>query len=198
MCIRDSAKDNRHLTLLYDEVKFYRGNSLEPPLIKLPDWESLPYDVFSPDQKITSERLRTLASLPTLNHGLLLITLEAVIQRLPPPTHILGQTFFLAVGDRLNLESFRKRLQCAGYRSVSQVMEQGEYAIRGGVIDIFPLGNIRPFRLDLFGPEIESIRLFDSETQRSLESVTKIDILPAREISLTDKSISIFRANYRT
>ena len=130
-------------------------------------------------------------------HGLLLVTLETLMQRLPPTMHIIGQTFSLACGEALDIETFRAQLHHSGYFAVAQVMEPGEYAVRGGVIDLFTMGFERPFRLDLFGSEIESIRYFDPETQRSSEKVERIDILPAREFPLTTEGIRCFRENFR-
>ena len=191
------TRDNRHLRLLHNEVQFYRSDNNARPLLKLPDWECLPYDLFSPHHGITSERLRTLATLPTMHDGLLFVTLETLMQRLPPPGYVLGQTFVLSCQESLDVEIFRARLQSSGYRSVSRVMEPGEYAIRGGVIDIFSLGFSQPFRLDLFGSEIESICYFDPNTQRSLERIPNIDIHPAREFPVTQESIGLFRKNFR-
>jgi transcription-repair coupling factor (superfamily II helicase) len=191
------TRDNRRLQLLHSELQFYRSGRNAPPLARLLDWECLPYDLFPPHQDITSERLRTLANLPTMCHGLLLVTMETLMQRLPPVMHIIGQTFFLACGDTLDIETFRAQLQHSGYFAVTQVMGPGEYAVRGGVIDLFTMGFERPFRLDLFGSEIESIRYFDPETQRSSEKVERIDILPAREFPLTKEGIRRFRENFR-
>ncbi|SVB30058.1 uncharacterized protein METZ01_LOCUS182912, partial [marine metagenome] len=191
------TRDNRRLQLLHSELQFYRSGRNAPPLARLLDWECLPYDLFSPHQDITSERLRTLASLPTMCHGLLLVTMETLMQRLPPVMHILGQTFSLACGETLDIETFRAQLQHSGYFAVTQVMGPGEYAVRGGVIDLFTMGFEHPFRLDLFGSEIESIRYFDPETQRSSEKVERIDILPAREFPLTKEGIRRFRENFR-
>jgi transcription-repair coupling factor (superfamily II helicase) len=191
------TRDNRRLQLLHGELQFYRSGRNAPPLARLPDWECLAYDLFSPHQDITSERLRTLARIPTMYHGLLLVTLETLMQRLPPTMHTLGQTFSLACGESLDIEAFRAQLQHSGYFSVAQVMGPGEYAVRGGVVDLFTTGFERPFRLDLFGSEIESIRYFDPETQRSSDNVEKIDILPAREFPLTAEGIRCFRENFR-
>jgi transcription-repair coupling factor (superfamily II helicase) len=119
------------------------------------------------------------------------------MQRLPPPEHILGQTFALARGDTLDIDIFRSQLQCSGYLAVTQVMGPGEYAIRGGVVDVFTMGIEHPFRLDLFGSEIESIRYFDPETQRSIQAVEKIDITPTREFPMTEEGIHRFRKNFR-
>ena len=144
------TRDNRRLQLLHSELQFYRSGRNAPPLARLLDWEGVPYDLFSPHQDLTSERLRTLASLPTMCHGLLLVTMDTLMQRLPPVTHIFGQTFSLACGEALDIEKFRTQLQHSGYFAVTQVMGPGEYAVRGGVVDLFTMGFERPFRLYLF------------------------------------------------
>ncbi|MBL09964.1 MAG: transcription-repair coupling factor [Acidiferrobacteraceae bacterium] len=192
------AEDNRVLRLLRDEVQFYLSNDTVTPSIILPDWDCLPYDLFSPHLDITSERLRTLSTLPTIKHGFLGVTIETLMQRLPPPEHIVNQTFLLKKGEALDLDNFREQLQHSGYRSVSKVMEPGEYAIRGGVFDIFAIGFNHPFRLDLFGPIIESISRFDTDSQRSSEALNYIDILPAHEFPTDKQAISKFRKNFRT
>ena len=116
------TRDNRRLQLLHSELQFYRSGRNAPPLARLPDWECLPYDLFSPHQDITSERLRTLARVPMMSHGLLIVTLETLMQRLPPTKHILGQTFSLGCGEALDIDKFRAQLQHSGYFAVAQVM----------------------------------------------------------------------------
>ena len=192
------ARDPRRLRLIDSEIRFYRSGMDSPELFRLPDWECLPYDVFSPHPDITSERLRTLAKLPSLHRGILLVTLESLMQRLPPTGYVLGQSFELACGEILDIETFRGQLHTSGYLSVSQVMTSGEYAIRGGVIDVFAPGVDLPFRLDLFGNKIESIRYFDPETQRSTKQIERIDILPAREFPMSESSIRQFRTQFRS
>jgi len=191
------TQDVRARERLEDELRFY----LEPkgaPLLTFPDWECLPYDSFSPHPDIVSERLATLAALTHLQNGLVLVAAQTLMHYLPPATHLLGQSFLLKVGDRLDIDPFRERLVGAAYHAVGQVMEPGEFAIRGGLIDLFPMGAGSAFRIDLFDNTIESIRTFDPETQRSQDVIPEIRILPAREHPLTEESIQRFRSRYRT
>ena len=191
------VQDVRRLHMLEAEIDFFQ-DPIEPiPVHRLLDWECLPYDLFSPHPDITSQRLRTLSRLPETKRGILLLTLETLIQRLPPKPFILEQSFSLEVGEPLDMEAMRERLSNSGYRLVGQVMAPGEFAVRGGLFDIFAMGARYPFRLDLFGEIIEGIRLFDPETQRSAESTTTISLLPAREFPITSESIDLFRQNFR-
>ena len=191
------VQDVRRLHMLEAEIDFFQ-DPIEPiPVHRLLDWECLPYDLFSPHPDITSQRLRTLSRLPQTKRGILLLTLETLIQRLPPKPFILEQSFSLEVGEPLDMEAMRERLSNSGYRLVGQVMAPGEFAVRGGLFDIFAMGARYPFRLDLFGEMIEGIRLFDPETQRSAESTTTISLLPAREFPITSESIDLFRQNFR-
>ncbi len=191
------VQDVRRLHLLEAEIDFFQDATQPIPVHRLPDWECLPYDLFSPHPDITSQRLHTLSRLPEIKRGILLLTLETLIQRLPPKHFILEQSFSLHVGESLNMEAMRERLNNSGYRLVGQVMAPGEFAVRGGLFDIFAMGAEQPFRLDLFGEIIEGIRLFDPETQRSDESTTTISLLPAREFPMTSESIDLFRQNFR-
>lgn len=181
---------------LRDELGFFLAGS-DRPVLGFPDWETLPYDVFSPLPELVSERLLTLHRLPGLAKGVLVVPIGTLMQRLPPRQYVEGQSLVLAVGDRLDLEATRRRLERAGYACVSQVIAHGEYAVRGSLIDIFPMGSDRPLRIDLFDEEVESIRTFDPETQRSLEKLERIRLLPAREFPLTEEAIVGFRQRYR-
>ena len=191
------VQDVRRLHLLEAEIDFFQDATQPIPVHRLLDWECLPYDLFSPHPDITSQRLHTLSRLPEIKRGILLLTLETLIQRLPPKHFILEQSFSLDVGESLNMEAMRERLNNSGYRLVGQVMAPGEFAVRGGLFDIFAMGAEQPFRLDLFGEIIEGIRLFDPETQRSDQSTTTISLLPAREFPMTSESIDLFRQNFR-
>lgn len=162
-----------------------------------PDWETLPYDVFSPLEDIVSERLKMLARLPSMSEGILIVPVTTLMQRLAPTNYVQAHTLSLKTDDKLNIETFRLHLEEAGYRHVSQVMEHGEYATRGSLLDLFPMGSTEPYRLDLFDDEIESIRGFDPETQRTLEKIEKIELLPAREFPLDENGIRTFKQNYR-
>ncbi|MFA5810383.1 MAG: transcription-repair coupling factor, partial [Thermoleophilia bacterium] len=194
---------------LEDEIRFYAaggdgvsgaapGNESSLPVLHFPDWECLPYDVVSPHQGIVSERLETLYRLPTLTRGILLAAAGTLMHRIAPREYVAAHSFLLRRGERLDVAGLRTTLTHAGYAAVSQVMEPGEFAVRGGVIDLFPTGNPAPYRLDLFGDEVESIREFDPASQRSGRSLEEIRLLPAREFPLTDEAIQRFRQSFRT
>ncbi|MBK1643321.1 transcription-repair coupling factor [Thiocapsa imhoffii] len=187
--------DMQAATTLRAELAFFLGQDW--PLLSFPDWETLPYDVFSPLPELVSERLATLHRLPSLNQGILLVPVATLLQRLPPRDYVERQSLVLSVGERLNIEATRRRLERAGYSCVSQVIGHGEYAVRGSLIDIFPMGSTEPLRVDLFDDEIESIRIFDPETQRSQDKLSQVRMLPAREFPLTEDAISGFRQRYR-
>jgi transcription-repair coupling factor (superfamily II helicase) len=174
---------------------FLTGSGL--PLLSFPDWETLPYDVFSPLPELVSERLLTLHRLPGLEKGVLVVPVGTLLQRLPPREYVDGQSLVLAVGDRLDLDATRRRLERAGYSCVSQVIGHGEYAVRGSLLDVFPMGSEVPLRIDLFDQEVETIRTFDPESQRSQDKLERVRLLPAREFPLTEEAISGFRQRYR-
>ena len=180
-----------------DELKFYTGNHPETRILSLPDWETLPYDLFSPYQDIISGRLATLASLSTFRKGVLVVPVTTVMHRLLPIDYLSSHSLMLSTGQQLDINNFKRNLTAAGYTFTSQVMEHGDIAIRGSLIDIFPMGTRMPFRIDLFDDEVDSIRVFDPETQRSLEKIDNINILPAKEVALTDEGIAQFRAGWR-
>ncbi len=190
--------DNLMASRLEDELRFYLAHDEEVPVLHFPDWETLPYDIFSPHQDITSQRLEALYRLPTLKKGILIIPAATAMHRLPPQDYIEGHSLMLDVGDTLNIEALRMRLERNGYSCVSQVIEHGEFAVRGSLVDLFPMGSQTPFRIDLFDDEIESIRTFDPETQLSQDKVSSIRLLPAREFPLTKEAITRFRQNYRS
>lgn len=181
---------------LEQEIRFFTP-TLAAHVSVFPDWETLPYDNFSPHQDIISERLRVLAKLPESQLGVLIVSLSSLLHRVAPPSYIQGQTFIFAQGDRKPLEGFRRQLEQAGYRAVHQVMEHGEYSVRGSIIDIFPMGSNQPYRIDYFDDEIDSIRPFDVETQRSAEPIANIQLLPAHEFPTNDAGIELFRRQYR-
>lgn len=188
--------DQHRANQLEDEIGFFNSGQ-HHPILSLPDWETLPYDHFSPHQDIISQRLLTLYQLPKLTHGLLIIPITTLLQRLPPRTFIESYSFVLKQGEQLSLDSMRNKLEHNGYRYVSQVMEHGEYTIRGSIFDLFPMGSALPFRIDLFDQEVDSIRTFDPETQRTLENLPEVQLLPAREYPLTDAAITHFRQSWR-
>ncbi|MES2587189.1 MAG: transcription-repair coupling factor [Pseudomonadota bacterium] len=163
----------------------------------LPDWEILPYDHFSPHQDLVSERLATLYELLNGSCDIVLVPITTALQRLGPPNFLSGHTFFFRQGDKLNEAALKLQLQQAGYDPVSAVMRPGEYSIRGGLIDLFPMGSSLPYRLDLFGDEIEQIRAFDPDTQRSLYPVKEVRLLPGHEFPFDDASRTAFRGRWR-
>ncbi len=190
------ADGARELERLSAELRFFAGRALR--LLRLPDWEVLPYDLFSPHPDITSERLQTLYELPAMRRGCLIVAADTLMQRLPPRDYVQGRAFELSKGQALELEPFRQRLIEAGYASVSQVVSPGEFAVRGSLLDVFPMGSAAPLRIDLFDREIEAIRRFDPETQRSLDTLEQVRLLPAREVPLDAAAVREFRRRYRT
>jgi len=191
--IADAA---RELERLSAELRFFAGHAL--PLLRLPDWEVLPYDLFSPHPDITSERLKTLYELPYAQRGFLIVSADTLMQRLPPRDYVQGRAFELRAGQALALEPFRQRLVDAGYASVSQVASPGEFAVRGSLLDVFPMGSTVPLRIDLFDDEIAGLRRFDPESQRSLDALEEVRLLPAREVPLDTQAVRDFRRRYRT
>ncbi|MEW5769894.1 MAG: transcription-repair coupling factor [Pseudomonadota bacterium] len=163
----------------------------------LPDWETLPYDPLSPHPDIISERLSTLWLAHDAKVDVLVAPAATAMQRLCPPEYLNAHTFLLKEKDKLDVERLRARLAAAGYAAVSQVLSPGEFAVRGGLIDLFPMGTVMPYRIDLFDNEIESIRTFDPDTQRTLFKVGEIRLLPAREVPLDEDGVTRFRQNFR-
>lgn len=164
---------------------------------QLPDWETLPYDSFSPHQDLISERLRTLHALMQESVDILTVPVTTALYRLPPPEFLAAYTFSFKQGDALDEEGLRRQLTLANYSHVTQVTAPGEFCIRGGLIDLFPMGSVLPYRLDLFDNEIESIRSFDIDTQRSLYPVKEVQLLPGREFPMDEEARTQFRARFR-
>ena len=185
------ATDTRAAEQFHDELVFFLGQSL--PVLHLPDWETLIYDSFSPHQDIISERLTVLNQLPTLKQGIVVIPATTLVQRLAPAAFILGSSLMLETGQKLELAAMRRRLQGAAYHQVETVREHGEYAVRGAIMDIFPMGSSLPLRIDLLDDEIDSLRTFDPETQLSIEQTSEVSLLPAREFPLTQDAIRTFQ-----
>ncbi len=163
----------------------------------LPDWETLPYDHFSPDPKIIAARLATLSGLHQLDRGILIVTIAAVLQRLPPVDYVFGRILRLAVGERLDGREFAARLVAAGYQAAETVTQPGEFAVRGAVLDLYPSGSRLPCRIEFDDDEIASLRTFDPETQRGLERTAGIEMLPAREYPFDRDAIDEFRRAFR-
>ncbi len=191
-----ATQDVQSATRLERELRFFIGDA-GVPVINFPDWETLPYDLFSPLPELISQRLLTLYRLPNMQRGVLVTPVSTLMQRLPPQSFLEAHSLVVEQGQRLDLEQTRARLERGGYQCVSQVFAHGEFAVRGSLIDIFPMGSQVPYRIDLFDDEIDSIRTFDPETQRSAEKLPRIEMLPAREFPLDEAGIALFRRNYR-
>lgn len=162
-----------------------------------PDWETLPYDNFSPHQDIISDRLARLYQLPNQSSGVLLVPINTLLQKQTPQEFLLQHALIVKAGDRLSLEKLRMQLEKSGYRHVDQVIGHGEYASRGSIIDLFPMGSNEPYRIDFFDDEVDTIRLFDPENQRSTGEVDNIRLLPAHEFPTHDEAIEDFRIRWR-
>ncbi len=163
----------------------------------LPDWETLPYDHFPPHPEIVAERIATLIELPRRESGVLLVPIGAALQRMAPRSYLLGRSLVLSVGDRFDLDQQRALLEQAGYRTTNQVLEPGEVAVRGGLMDLYPIGADRPYRIELFDDAIESIRPFDPETQLSEGSVKAVKLLPGREFPFDSDALKAVRDRIR-
>lgn len=162
-----------------------------------PDWETLPYDTFSPHQDLISERLATLWRVQQGEVDVVLMPASTALVRLAPPSFLAGYTFHFKQKAKLNEAALKAQLTLAGYTHVSQVVSPGEYAVRGGLIDLFPMGSPVPYRVDLFGDEVDSIRTFDPDSQRSLYPVPEVRLLPGREFPMDDEARAAFRARWR-
>ncbi len=190
------TSDTLTATRLEDELNFFNGdNSFS--ILTFPDWETLPYDTFSPHQDLISQRLHVLSQLPNLQRGIVLVSLSTLMKRIAPRNYIEGNSFTVKTGERINVDEIRLRFTRCGYQAVAQVISPGEFAVRGSILDVFPMGSDVPFRIDLFDQDIDSIRTFDPENQRSLDKIDEIALLPAREYPLTEQAISLFRQNWR-
>ena len=181
-------------TLLRELGFFGREQGLQA--LTFPDWETLPYDNFSPHQDIVSDRLHALYHLPQLSDGVLVVPISTLMHRLPPREYIAGNSLVLARGQEFDAIAFRRSLERNGYRSVDTVYEHGEFAQRGSLLDIYPMGSSLPYRIDLLDDEVESLRTFDPESQRTIQKVESIDLLPAREFALDRAAILRFQANW--
>ena len=186
--------DSQSAERLEQELKFFAPDL---PVLHFPDWETLPYDLFSPHQDIISQRIASLYRLPELAHGVLVVPITTALHRLAPTQFLLGSSLVLDVGQKLDLEQMRSRLEATGYRYVDTVYEHGEFTVRGALIDLFPMGSKLPYRIDLFDDEIETLRTFEPETQRSIDKVNRIRLLPAKEFPLQKEAVTGFKARFR-
>lgn len=188
------ARDTQRALALESVLQIFAAGL---PVLNFPDWETLPYDAFSPHPEVISQRIATLYQLPAVTRGVLVVPVATLMQRIAPRSHITGSGLMLSRGQKLDLIGEQRRLESSGYRNVPQVAEPGDFAVRGALLDIFPMGTDEPYRIELFDDEIDSIRSFDPETQRSQQQVDKVELLPAREFPLTDEAAKIFRDNLR-
>jgi transcription-repair coupling factor (superfamily II helicase) len=201
---RARAAESRLLTIvtaepgdsqrLSDELPFFAP---ELRVAFFPDWETLPYDTFSPHQDLISERLATLWRVLQREVDVLLLPASTALTRLAPPSFLAATTFNFKQKTRLDEAALKAQLTLAGYQHVSQVVSPGEYAVRGGLIDLFPMGSRVPFRVDLFDDEVDSIRTFDPDSQRSLYPVPEVRLLPGREFPMDEAARTAFRARWR-
>ncbi|UWS30750.1 transcription-repair coupling factor [Erwinia pyrifoliae] len=187
------AHDMQNALRLQDEIKQFT----DQPVMALADWETLPFDGFSPHQEIISSRLSTLYQLPTLASGILILPVNTLMQRVCPHNFLHGHALVMQKGQKLSRDKLRSQLEQAGYRSVDQVMEHGEFATRGALLDLYPMGSERPYRIDFFDDEIDSLRLFDVDSQRTQEEVAAINLLPAHEFPTDKNAIELFRSQWR-
>jgi len=189
------ATDPRHADQLEEEVRFFAPSDL--PVLHFVEWETLPWDSFSPHQDIVSQRLSVLSTLPSLKRGIVIASAPSLLQRLPPVDYVAARTLQLDAGQTVDRQAFIDALSAVGYLRVPQVSEHGEFAVRGSLLDIYPMGSGRPLRIDFFDDEIESLRYFDPQTQMSGSKTESIEILPGREIPLDDSDVKYFRDRYR-
>ncbi len=191
------ASNSKEAEILTESLKFYTSGFEDFPVFMFPSWECLPYDTFSPHQAILSQRILLLSLLPTLAKGLLVVSVDTLMQRLPPTDYIEFNSFSFEAGAFLNIEAFQEKMTRISYRNVQQVENPGEYVIRGGVIDVFTMGASSPIRIELFGDQIDTIRHFDPETQLSTGKTEEFRILPGSEICVTEEAIRLFRQGIR-
>ncbi|WP_426577643.1 transcription-repair coupling factor [Xenorhabdus stockiae] len=187
------TKDMQNTLRLRDEIPQFTRTSIN----MLSDWETLPYDSFSPHQEIISNRLSTLYQLPFMTEGALILPVNTLMQRVCPHEYLQGHALIMHKGQRISRDKLRANLEQAGYRSVEQVLEHGEFATRGALFDLFPMGSEHPYRIDFFDDEIDSLRTFDVDSQRTLEEVEKISLLPAHEFPTDKEAIELFRSQWR-
>ena len=191
------TRDTLAAVRLQGELRFFIDEQSGIEILIFPDWETLPYDHFSPYQDIISDRLSILSGLSGFEKVVIIVPATTGMHRLIPQDFLSSHSLCLYTGQQFDIQAFRKNMTAAGYVFTTQVMGHGEIAIRGSLLDIFPMGANLPYRIDLFDDEIDSIRSFDPESQRSLETTDSIEILPAREIALVDDGIARFRAAWR-
>ena len=188
--------DAQHSHALAADIRMLAHDG-DLPVLHFPDWDTLPYDRFSPNPELISQRLQTLAALPGLKRAIVVAPAAATLQRLAPRHYIAGSAISTRLGESLEIDAFRSQLEAASYHCVDQVLEPGEYSVRGSVLDLFPMGADQPYRIELFDDEVESIRTFDTESQRSIEKIQQLDLMPAREFAFDDAGARQFRRAFR-
>ncbi|HBC6252978.1 transcription-repair coupling factor [Proteus mirabilis] len=187
------TRDMQNALRLQDEIRQF----CDYPVETLSDWETLPYDSFSPHQEIISNRLSTLYRIPSLLKGILILPVNTLMQKVCPTDYLASHALIMSKGEQLSRDNLRKTFDEAGYRHVEQVLEHGEYATRGALLDLFPMGSEFPYRIDFFDDEIDSLRTFDVDTQRTLTEVEQIKLLPAHEFPTDPNAIELFRSQWR-
>ncbi len=204
LAIAEAANQSNHHTLvvvpdtqtavrLQNEIRQFATGDVS----LFPDWETLPYDSFSPHQEIISERIARLYQLPSLTNGITITPISTLLQRQSPREFLLQHTLMVKNGDLFSLDKLRSQLEQSGYRHVDQVFGPGEYASRGSILDLYPMGSHDPYRIDFFDDEIDTIRTFDPENQRSIEEIDSINLLPAHEFPTSEAAIEEFRSRWR-
>ncbi|MDP1697613.1 MAG: transcription-repair coupling factor [Xanthomonadaceae bacterium] len=184
------VRDTHGAHTLEQDLRVFAGDL---PVLHFPDWETLPYDQFSPHPDIISQRIAALYRLPSVARGVLVVPASTLMQRLPPTRFIGGNALMVRKGQRLDMDAEKRRLEAAGYRNVGQVLDPGDFAVRGALLDIYAMGADAPYRIELFDDEVESIRSFDPESQRSQHPVEEVSLLPAREFPLDDAACNAVR-----
>ena len=187
------TKDTLNAQRLEEEISFF-AESL--PVLHLPDWEILPYDTFSPHQDIISQRLYTFSQLPLIQHGLLIVPISTLLHKTAPKEFLQANSLVIDIGQQLDVETLRSQLESAGYSCVDNVYEHGEFALRGAIFDIYPMGEKQPFRIELFDNEVETLRTFDPDTQRTADKIDQIRVLPAKEYPLHKEGQRHFRQSW--
>jgi transcription-repair coupling factor (superfamily II helicase) len=187
------TKDTLSAQRLEEEIGFFAE---ELPVLHLPDWEILPYDTFSPHQDIISQRLFTFSQLPLIQHGLLIVPISTLLHKTSPKEFLQANSLVIDLGQTLDVETLRRQLESSGYSCVDNVYEHGEFALRGSIFDIYPMGEDKPFRIELFDDEVETLRTFDPETQRTEDKIDQIRVLPAKEYPLHKEGQRHFRQSW--
>ena len=187
--------DSLTASTIHSEISFFNQSKVK--YLSFPEWETLPYDIFSPHEDIISDRISALHALPSLDSGMLVLPITTCMQRIPPKEFISLAEFNFKTGDHVELDSLREMLVISGYHHVSQVVTRGEFTIRGSIIDFFPMGSHQPYRIELFDDEVETIRTFDPEKQTSVKKLDHVKILPAHEFPSDEQAIKLFRKRYR-